>query len=97
MTRRSDGTTLGYTALLHLVGYKEDVYQEAYGYLGSYYKSYHEALAEIDFLLTKYPQKYDRWLIEQIVLKDGTRMHDHPDETIYAEGKSAPVARDEEA
>lgn len=88
MGRRADGTRLGYTALVHPIGSPENVWSEAYGYLGSYYKTYHQALFEIDFLMSHYPEKYDRWMIEQIVLKDGTRVDDHPDEMIYAEGRN---------
>lgn len=84
--RRADGTTLGYTALVHPIGSADNVWSEAYGYLGSYYKSSDAAQFEVNFLMNNFSEKYDRWMIEQIVLKDGERMYDHADEKIYAEG-----------
>lgn len=65
-------------------------WSEAYGYLGSYYKSYGRALFEIRFLLREFPEKYQEWAIERIVLQDGFRVRDERI-VVLAHSKNAPV------
>lgn len=52
----------GYTPLL----FDGQYWSEAYGYLGSYYKSYQKARQEIDWLMRTYPEKYIGWQIERV-------------------------------
>jgi hypothetical protein len=45
-------------------------WQEAYGYLGSYYHSYIAARWEIDFIMREFPDKYQAWQIERFELDE---------------------------
>jgi len=76
----------GYTANL----WDGKYWREAYGYLGSYYTSYKQARFEINFLLREFPEKYQGWAIERIVLEDKFRVRDAR-VVVLAHSKDAPV------
>lgn len=79
-------THFGYTPLL----WDGKYWCEAYGYLGSWYKTYQAAMREIKFLLRNYPEKYSEWRIERIVLdEDLFRVSDNR-ECLIAQSKNAP-------
>lgn len=80
-------TKFVYTALM----WTGEHWTEAYGYLGSYYKTYRGARFEIDFLMSEFSHKYKGWAIERIALdKNKFRVRD-PLCVVLAHSKDAPI------
>lgn len=85
-TLDEQGTFFGYTPML----YNGKHWSEAYGYLGSYYLSFQRAKFEIDFIMREFPDKYQEWCVERIVLdQDKFRVQDDR-ECFIAQSKNAP-------
>jgi len=84
----------GYTALLYRVEWAG--WTEAYGYLGSYYKSFKRAKQEINFLMREFPGRYSHWAVERIFIdEDGARCRD-PGAVVLAQSKDAPIGSSED-
>lgn len=65
-----------------------DYWQEAYGYLGSYYKSYSAARWEIDFIMREFPGKYEEWQIERFELDENKFRVNSENDVVIAMSKS---------
>lgn len=85
--QKSKKQQYGWTALLWSAEYQG--WTEAYGYLGSYYKSYRAARGEINWLMRTYPEKYLHWRMQRIVV-DENGFVDDPLTVVIAQSYSAP-------
>lgn len=91
MAKDAGKITIGYTPLVY--SNRARGWQEAYGALGSYHKSFRRAKQEIRWLLHRYPEQYPYFAIERVVLDKHLHViHDDPrNGTILAQSKDAPA------
>ena len=104
--KTKDGFLLGWTPLLYSVeivfidgkGRQEKGWQEAYGYLGSYHKTFDAAMSEVRWLTRTYPDKYTHWAIQQVVLDENDfQQYDHEQhDVIVAHSDGAPLETDDD-
>lgn len=77
-----------FTALLY--NSKANGWQEAYGYLGSFYQSFGSARFEVRFCIDNWPDEYIHWAIERIVLDNGF-VEQTSRSVVIAQSKDAPI------
>lgn len=90
MTTTKAKITIGYTPLVY--SSRARGWQEAYGMLGSYHKSFRRAKQEIRYLIKRYASEYPHWAIERVILDKHLHViHDDPrNGIILAQSKDAP-------